>query len=146
RAGLLVEPGPALDPDRLGHRDLYVVDELAVPDRLQDPLCGPGGHGVFYPLLFPGVVDAGDLPPRAVVLPQGGWVAPGAPGTAARRSVASTPRRAAPRPPFARAGRTRPAGRRSSRGGSRVSRAPRRPRRAARRGAPPRTHPRPGRA
>jgi hypothetical protein len=38
RAGLLVEGGATLDADRLGDGDLDVIDELAVPDRLEDPV------------------------------------------------------------------------------------------------------------
>ena len=37
RAGLLVVAAAALDADRLGHRDLHVVDEVAVPDGSKMP-------------------------------------------------------------------------------------------------------------
>jgi len=36
--GLLVEGGPVTQPDRLGHIDLHVIDEVAVPDRLKQAI------------------------------------------------------------------------------------------------------------
>ena len=62
RARLLVERRPALDPDRLGDRDLHVVDELAVPDRLEDPVREPQRQHVLDGLLAEVVVDPEDLP------------------------------------------------------------------------------------
>ena len=61
RAGLLVERRAALDPDRLGDGDLHVVDELAVPDRLEDPVREPKREHVLHRLLAQVVVDAEDL-------------------------------------------------------------------------------------
>ena len=57
RAGLLVVAGAALDPHRLGDRDLHVVDELAVPDRLEDAVREPQRQHVLDRLLAEVVVD-----------------------------------------------------------------------------------------
>ena len=62
RAGFLVEGGAALDPDRLGHGDLHVVDELPVPDRLEDAVRKPKRQHVLHGLLAQIVVDPKDLP------------------------------------------------------------------------------------
>ena len=59
--GLLVEAGAALDPERLGDRDLDVVDELPVPDRLEDAVREPERQHVLHRLLAEVVVDAEDL-------------------------------------------------------------------------------------
>ena len=61
RAGLLVERRAALDPDRLGDGDLDVVDELAVPDRLEDPVREAEREQVLDRLLAEVVVDPEDL-------------------------------------------------------------------------------------
>jgi hypothetical protein len=61
RAGRLVERRAALDPDRLGDGDLHVVDELAVPDRLEDPVREAKREHVLHRLLAQVVVDAKDL-------------------------------------------------------------------------------------
>ena len=61
RAGPLVVAGPALDPHRLGHGDLHVVDQLPVPERLEDPVREPECHEVLDGLLAEVVVDAEDL-------------------------------------------------------------------------------------
>ena len=61
RARLLVELGAALDPERLRDRDLDVVDELAVPDRLEDPVREPQREQVLDRLLAEIVVDPEDL-------------------------------------------------------------------------------------
>ena len=42
-AGFLVEPAAALVADRFGHRDLHVVDVLAVPDRLEEAVAEAEG-------------------------------------------------------------------------------------------------------
>ena len=60
-AGLLVERRAALDPDRLADRDLDVVDELAVPDRLEDAVREPQREHVLDRLLAEVVVDPEDL-------------------------------------------------------------------------------------
>ena len=60
-AGLLVERAAALDADRLGHRDLHVVDVAAVPDGLEDAVAEPEDQQVADRLLAEVVVDAVDL-------------------------------------------------------------------------------------
>ena len=59
--GLLVEAGAPLDAELLGDRDLHVVDELAVPDRLEDAVREPKRQDVLHRLLAEVVVDAEDL-------------------------------------------------------------------------------------
>ena len=61
RAGLLVERAAVLDADRLGDRDLDMVDVAAVPDRLEDPVAEPEDQQVPDRLLAEVVVDAVDL-------------------------------------------------------------------------------------
>ena len=61
RAGLLVERAAVLDADRLGHRDLHVVDVAAVPERLEDAVAEPEDQQVADGLLAQVVVDAVDL-------------------------------------------------------------------------------------
>ena len=50
-----------LDADRLGHGDLHMVDPVAVPDRLEQPVGEAEGHDVLHRLLAEEVVDAEDL-------------------------------------------------------------------------------------
>ena len=57
----LVEAGPALDPHRLRDGDLDVVDELAVPDGLEDAVREPQRQHVLHGLLAEVVVDPEDL-------------------------------------------------------------------------------------
>ena len=59
--GRLVEAGAPLDTHRLGHRDLDVVDELPVPDRLEDAVGEPQREHVLHRLLAEIVIDAEDL-------------------------------------------------------------------------------------
>ena len=113
RARVLVERGAALDPDRLGDRDLDVVDELAVPDRLEDPVREAQREQVLDRLLAEVVVDPEDL---ALL-----EVARGSPRSAARAERRSVPNgfstiSARPAAPLAA-----PAGR-ASRPGSRTPR------------------------
>ena len=61
RPGLLVERAAGLDPDRLGHGDLHVVDIAAVPDRLEDAVAEPEDEQVPDRLLAQVVVDPVDL-------------------------------------------------------------------------------------
>ena len=61
RAGLLVVAAAAFDADRLGHRDLHVVDVAAVPDRLEDAVGEAEDHQVLDGLLAEVVIDAVDL-------------------------------------------------------------------------------------
>src|ERR1019366_9808500 len=51
-----------LDADRLGHRDLYVVDVAAVPERLENAVAEPEDEDVLRGFLAEIVVDAEDLP------------------------------------------------------------------------------------
>ena len=60
-SGLLVERGAALDPEGLGDRDLDVVDELPVPDRLEDAVREAKDQHVLDRLLAQVVVDPEDL-------------------------------------------------------------------------------------
>ena len=61
RPGLLVIAGPLLDPDRLGHRDLHVVDVLAVPDRFEDPVGETQDEDVLNGLLAQVMIDSEHL-------------------------------------------------------------------------------------
>ena len=61
RAGLLVVRTATLDADLLGHGDLHMVDVLAVPQRLEDPVGEPEHEQVLNGLLAEVVVDAIDL-------------------------------------------------------------------------------------
>jgi hypothetical protein len=61
RACRLVEHRAALDADRLGDGDLDVVDELAVPQRLEDPVREAKRQQVLDRLLPEVVVDPVDL-------------------------------------------------------------------------------------
>ena len=61
RPGLLVVPGASLTPEGLGDGDLDVVDELAVPDGLEDAVREPQRQHVLDGLLAEVVVDAEDL-------------------------------------------------------------------------------------
>ena len=60
-AGRLVERGAVLEAQRLGHVDLHVVDVVAVPDRLEQPVGEPEGEDVLRRLLAEEVVDPEDL-------------------------------------------------------------------------------------
>ena len=60
-AGALVEVGALVEPERLWDVDLDVVDEVAVPDRLEEPVGEPERQDVLGGLLAQEVVDAEDL-------------------------------------------------------------------------------------
>ena len=60
-AGALVEPGSALDGQRLGNVDLHVADVVAVPDGLEEPVGEAEGEDVVDRLLAEEVVDAEHL-------------------------------------------------------------------------------------
>jgi hypothetical protein len=60
-SGGLVEVAPVLDPERLRHRHLDVVDEVVVPDRLEDPVGEAEGDDVLDALLAQVVVDPEDV-------------------------------------------------------------------------------------
>ena len=60
-AGGLVELGAGAQAERLGHVDLHVVDVVAVPDRLEQPVREPERQDVLRRLLAEEVVDPEDL-------------------------------------------------------------------------------------
>ena len=61
RAGLFVVPGAFLDADRLGDRDLDMIDVLTVPEGLEDPVREAHDEDVLDRLFSEVVVDAEDL-------------------------------------------------------------------------------------
>src|SRR6266516_528122 len=61
RAGPFVVVGARLDAERLRNRYLDVVDELAIPDRLEDPVRESQSEHVLHGLLAQVVIDAEDL-------------------------------------------------------------------------------------
>src|SRR5256886_10588574 len=61
RARLLVVTGAFFYSDRLGDRDLHVVDVLPVPDRLEDPVREPHDEDVLNRLFAEVVIDTEDL-------------------------------------------------------------------------------------
>ena len=61
RARLLVVAGARADAERLGDGDLHVVDELAVPDGLEDAVRESQRQHVLHGLFAQVVVDAKDL-------------------------------------------------------------------------------------
>ena len=61
RSRLLVERGASFDAERLRDRDLDMVDELSVPDRLEDAVRESQREHVLDRLLAEIVVDAKDL-------------------------------------------------------------------------------------
>ncbi len=61
RAGRLVEGGPLLDRERLGHVELHVVDELPVPDGLEEAVREAEREDVLDGFLPEVVVDPEDL-------------------------------------------------------------------------------------
>ena len=60
-ADLVVVAAAALDADRLGHGQLHVVDEVAIPDRLEDAIGQAKGQDVLDGLFAEVVVDSIDL-------------------------------------------------------------------------------------
>ena len=60
-AGLLVEADALAEIERLRHVDLDVVDEIAVPDRLEEAVAEPESQDVLRRLLAEEVIDAEDL-------------------------------------------------------------------------------------
>ena len=61
RAGRLVEAGTHVEAQRLGHVDLHMVDEVAIPDRLEQLVRKPEREDVLRGLLAEEVIDAKDL-------------------------------------------------------------------------------------
>ncbi len=60
-AGLLVKRGAAAETERFRHVDLHVIDEIAVPDRLEETVGEAEGEDVLSRFLAEEVVDAEDL-------------------------------------------------------------------------------------
>ena len=60
-AGRVVVAGPAADVDFFGHRDLHVVDVVAIPNRLEDRVREPQHEQVLHGLFAEVVIDAVDL-------------------------------------------------------------------------------------
>ena len=60
-AGLLVKADAIADIESLRHVDLHVVDEIAVPDRLEQAVAEAEGEDVLRRLLAEEMVDAEDL-------------------------------------------------------------------------------------
>ena len=60
-AGFLVVPAPMLHAQRLGGRDLNVIDVLTIPDRLDDRVGKPKGEDVLDGVLPEIVIDPIDL-------------------------------------------------------------------------------------
>ena len=60
-AGLLVEGDAVADVERLRHVDLHMIDEIAVPDRLEQAIAETEGEDVLRRLLAEEMVDAEDL-------------------------------------------------------------------------------------
>src|SRR5262249_54772153 len=56
----VVEVAPAFDADGLGHRHLHALDEVAVPDRLEEGVREAEDEQVLDALLAEIVVDAED--------------------------------------------------------------------------------------
>jgi hypothetical protein len=61
RAGAIVVIGTILDADRLGHGDLHMVDEVAVPQGLDQRVGKTEDEQVLHRLLAEKVIDAVDL-------------------------------------------------------------------------------------
>ena len=60
-AGLLVEADPLAEVERLRHVDLDVIDEIPIPDRLEQAIGEAKREDVLRRLLAEEVVDAEDL-------------------------------------------------------------------------------------
>src|ERR1700733_3476788 len=60
-AGLLVETNPVADIERLRHVDLHMIDEIAVPDRLEQAVAEAKGENVLRRLLAEEMIDAENL-------------------------------------------------------------------------------------
>ena len=56
-AGVLVEARAVVDPERLGHVDLHVIDVVAVPDRLEHAVGEAQRDQVLHRLATEEVVD-----------------------------------------------------------------------------------------
>ena len=60
-AGLLVEGDAIADVEGLRHVDLHMIDEIAVPDRLEQAIGETEGEDVLRRLLAEEMVDAENL-------------------------------------------------------------------------------------
>ena len=60
-AGLLVEADALAEVEGLRHVDLHMVDEIAVPDRLEQAVGEPEGENVLRRLLAEEMIDAENL-------------------------------------------------------------------------------------
>lgn len=60
-AGGVVVAGTTFEADRLGDRDLHVVDVVGVPERLIERVGKPQRHQVLHGFLAEIVIDAEDL-------------------------------------------------------------------------------------
>src|SRR6185503_7128085 len=58
RANLVVEAATPLNAEALGHRDLHAIDEIAVPDRLEEAIGETEIQQVLHCLLAEVVIDA----------------------------------------------------------------------------------------
>ena len=61
RAGRLIEAGPFAEAQRLGHVDLHMVDEVSIPDRLEQAVGEAERQDVLRRFLAQKVVDPEDL-------------------------------------------------------------------------------------
>jgi len=61
RASRLIEAGPRAEAQRLGHIDLHMVDEVPVPDRLEQAVGEAERQDVLRRFLAQEVVDPEDL-------------------------------------------------------------------------------------
>ena len=61
RAGRFVEPGAQLYADGFGDRDLHMVDVVAIPDRLEDPVGETQHHDVLDRFLAEEMIHSIDL-------------------------------------------------------------------------------------
>ncbi len=60
-AGRVVVAGAAADVDFFGHRDLHVIDVVAIPDRLENRVGEPQHEQVLHRFFAQIVIDAVDL-------------------------------------------------------------------------------------
>src|SRR5271168_4866821 len=61
RTGLLIEWPAAFNADTLSCRNLHMIDKIAVPDRLKNPVREAKDQDVLHRLLAEVVIDAEDL-------------------------------------------------------------------------------------
>ncbi len=61
RSGLFVEISATFDADAFGHRDLDMIDAVAIPDRLEQSVGETQRHDVLHRFLSQEMIDAVDL-------------------------------------------------------------------------------------